>query len=53
MTMQDERDDRSEVGGDGRQRPHPLRDAYNPLGDTEGATWNGLLPRKRLRKEER
>jgi hypothetical protein len=45
---------RSDFGGDGRRRPHPLLDSYNPPGDKEGATWNGLLPRKRTpRKDDR
>lgn len=46
--MSEERDTRSDFGGDGRYKPPPLRDSYNPPGDTEGATWNGLLPRKRV-----
>lgn len=42
---------RSDFGGDGRRRPHPLRDSYIPKDDKEGATWNGLLPKKRLPKK--
>ncbi len=50
--MDGERDNRSDFGGDGRRRPRPLQATYRPPGDTEGATWNGLLPRKRIRTEE-
>lgn len=34
----------SEFGGDGRRKRHPLRDVYQPPGDTEGATFQGDRP---------
>lgn len=40
----------SEYGGDGRRKPHPLRDVYQPPGDPEGETFQGLRP---LTAEER
>ena len=34
----------SEYGGDGRRKQHPLRDVYQPPGDPEGATFQGVRP---------
>lgn len=48
----DERDERSEFGGDGKQKRRALRESYNPPYDAEGATWEGLEPVRRRRRWE-
>lgn len=44
---------KTEFGGDGRRQRSALQDAYQPDGDTEGASMEGLLPRKKQEEKRR
>lgn len=43
----------SEFGGDGRRKRTALQEAYQPDGDTEGASMEGLLPLAEQKEERR
>ncbi len=49
----EKRPGRSEFSGDGRRERTPLQEAYQPAGDTEGASMDGLLTRKQQEEKRR